>query len=191
MKFAEDHFQNDEERLWYQQMVRHVLGHAPSCLEGFQTERVPLENDLWDERVEWKIACPCGGKNGRILGYPPRDFKEDYQGPVVFVSPLAFQCGRCDRVIELMDTARHGYDGECGHGSATIRGHGDRSPFACRACNAMSFRVVTCFQHSHFDIIEEEPELEPVAQNYFDWFQCVGTCSECGEEQSIGDYELA
>lgn len=189
MKFAEDHFENDEARAWFERMVHQVLDHSPSCLDGFQTERVPFEDDVWDDRVEWKIVCPCGEENGKILGYPLRDLKPDYSGPVLFVSPLAFQCSSCDRVIEIIDTDKHGYDGECGHGAATIRGDGNRATFACEYCSETSFRVATCFQHSHFDIIEDE--LEPVAQNYFDWFTCKGVCANCNKEQSVGDYELA
>jgi hypothetical protein len=191
MKFAQDRFENDEDRAWYERLVRQVLEHPPSCLEGFRTERVSLEGDTWDDRVEWKIECPCGGESGKILGYPLRDLEASYEGPVLFVSPLAFQCANCDRVIQIIDTNKHGYDGECGHGAATIRGEGERATFACQFCCEMTFRVATSFQHSHFDIIEDEPELEPVAQNYFDWFACKGVCTNCGEEQGFGDYELA
>jgi|GEM_PF-1480326 hypothetical protein len=191
MKFAEDYFENAEDRASYERLVRQVLEHAPSCLDRFHTERLPLEDDTWDDRVKWKIVCPCGAERGKILGYPLGDLKPTYDGPVVFVSPLAFQCSSCDRAIEIIDTAKHGYDGECGHGAATFRGEGDRATFACQSCNESTFRVATCFQHSHFDIIEDEPELEPVAQNYFDWFACKGVCTSCGEEQCFGDYELA
>ncbi len=191
MKFAEDHFQNDEDRAWYERIVRQVLEHSPTCLEGFQAERIPLEDDTWDDRVEWKIGCSCGSKSGKILGYPLGDLNADYDGPVLFVSPLAFQCSSCDRVTEIIDTDKHGYDGECGHGAVTIRGEGKRAIFSCQSCNAMDFLVTTCFQHSQFDIIEDEPELESVAQNYFDWFECTGVCTNCGEKQDFGDYELA
>lgn len=191
MKFAEDHFQNDEERDWYERIVRQVLGHPPSCLDGFQAERIPFEDDIWDDRVKWKIFCACGSESGKILGYPLGDLKPGYEGPVLFVSPLAFQCSSCDRVIEIIDTDQHGYDGECGHGAVTIRGEGDRATFVCQSCNAKTFRIATCFQHSHFDIIEDEPDLKSVAQNYFDWFECTGVCTSCGQEQSFGDYELA
>ena len=191
MKFAHDHFENDKDRAWYRRMVRQVLEFPPSCLDGFQVDRIPLEDDRWDDRVEWKIACPCGGESGKILGYPLRDLKPSYDGPEFFVSPLAFQCSNCERVIEIIDTDKHGYDGECGHGAATLRGEGDQVAFACLSCSEGRFRVVTCFQHSHFDIIDDDPVLEPVAQNYFDWFDCVGVCTSCGEKQSFGDYELA
>lgn len=191
MKFAQEQFDNAEDRAWYERMVRQVVEHPPSCLDGFQTEPVPLEADTWDDRVGWKVTCPCGTESGKLLGYPLGELKSDYSGPVLFVSPLAFQCSSCDRLIEIIDTDKHGYDGECGHGAATIRGEGERSAYTCQSCGAMTFRVATCFQHSHFDIIEDEPDLEPVAQNYFDWFACTGSCTNCGEENSFGDYELA
>lgn len=192
MKFNKHYnFKDDEDRAWYERIVRQVLENPPSCLDGFEIERVSLEDDTWDDSVGWKIACPCGGECGRIWGYSLTDFNPDYDGPVLFVSPLAYQCSRCARVIEIIDTDKHGYDGECGHGTATIRGEGDRTMFECRSCSETTFRVATCFQHSHFDIIEDEPELESVAQNYFDWFTCKGVCTSCGEEQCFGDYELA
>ncbi|MBI1248263.1 hypothetical protein GC197_10555 [bacterium] len=191
MKFAEDYFEDDQARAWYTNMVQHVLDHAPACLGGFETKRVPLADDTWDGRVEWKIACPCGSDSGKILGYSLAGLQPSYDGPTVFVTPLAFQCSACEQVIEIIDTDKHGYDGELGHGAATIRGEGARTTFACQSCQHTTFRLVTCFQHSQFDIIEDEPELEPVAQNYFDWFECQASCMNCGTEQSVGDYELA
>lgn len=45
--------------------------------------------------------------------------------------------------------------------------------------------------HPHFDLIEDEPELEPRAQEYFDAFDCRGKCTGCGDEYSLANFELA
>jgi hypothetical protein len=45
--------------------------------------------------------------------------------------------------------------------------------------------------HSHFDLVEDELELEPRAQEYFDSFDCHGTCAGCGKDSSLANFELA
>lgn len=197
MKFNDDlQFDDEAARAWYERMVRQVLEHPPTCLQGFETRSIPPADDFWDDRTTWNLACPCGNGSGQILGYSLKEFREDYEGPLMFVTPLAFRCSACRKTTEIIDTDLHGYDGECkarfgGYGAATYRGTGERAIYTCRECKNTAFHVTACFQYSHFDIIEDEPELESVAQDFFDWFDCGGVCTSCGIQQSIGDYELA
>ncbi len=197
MEFSEEfQFEDEAARSWYERMVRQVQGHAPACLRGFQSKMILPSDLVWDDRTYWEIACSCGSKTGQIIGYSLRYLKSDYEGPLTFVTPLGFQCSSCSLNIEIIDTDLHGYDGECkarfgGYGAATYRGSGKRSVFSCHECGDSQLTVIPCFQYSHFDIIEDEPELESVAQDFFDWFDCEVKCLSCGHSQSAGDYELA
>ncbi|HTN74148.1 MAG TPA: hypothetical protein VL096_02835 [Pirellulaceae bacterium] len=197
MKLSDDYeFEDDAGRLWYEQLVQHVLDHAPKCIGEFQVRLTLPADSIWENRTEWELVCSCGSKTGQILGYSLGDLAQDYDGPLTFVTPLGFSCSSCNRLTEIIDTELHGYDGECkarfdGSGAATYRGTGERKVFACEKCGGGQFSAKAHFQYSHFDIIEDEPELAPVAQDFFDFFECTGVCSGCGQEQSIGGYELA
>jgi hypothetical protein len=113
------------------------------------------------------------------------------------LSPLAFRCAKCGTVTEIIDTNEHGYDAENGKiiesefRSSTIRGNGERSAFPCTECKETEFQPTALFMHSHFDLIEDFPELEPRVQDFFDAFGCKGKCANCGTESSIADFELA
>ena len=175
---------------------RHVMDHPPSCLSGLEPWLVVHADGAWNGQTEWGIQCACGGEVGEVLGYSLADLNPRYEGPLLFVTPLAFQCCRCERVTEIIDTDRHGYDGENkqkfgGVGAATYRGEGERKTFNCGECGKTHFTVTAGFQYSDFDHVEDEPDLEPVAQDYFDWFVSTGVCAACGKSQCIGDYELA
>lgn len=174
---------------WFQRMVRQVQINAPRCLAGFELSPVH-QLDCWEERTSWQLFCPCGANTGQVLGYSLKDFSPDYDGPEMFVSPLAFQCVACAKVTEIIDTGVHGYDGECGH-PATIRGEGTRKAFACIRCGATAFTVTAGCSYPHFDLIEDEPDLEPRSQDFFDCFGCLGVCTVCGTESAIANYELA
>jgi hypothetical protein len=72
-----------------------------------------------------------------------------------------------------------------------MRGEGEPIAAACSACGEQQFTFKLCFMHAHFDLIEDEPELEPRAQDYFDAFNCDGKCVKCDQEASLANYETA
>jgi hypothetical protein len=142
------------------------------------------------------LACSCGATTGKLLGYPLKEFNPEYAGPPLFVSPLAFQCAACGRRAEVIDTKEHGYNSEIGKAAgqsfdSNCRGSGEPQAAACPACGGEEFAVTAFCCHQHFDLIEDEPELEPRAQEYFDGFECRGRCVACGRESSIAGFELA
>lgn len=197
MEFSEEfQFEDEAAREWYERMVHQVQQNAPTCLSGFRTHLIQPSDPEWDERTSWELTCMCGSRIGQILGHSLKDFKKDYNGPLTFVTPLGFHCSSCNQSTEIIDTDQHGYNGECksrfgDYGAATYHGSGQRDLFTCQKCSNTQFTVSTCFQYSVFDFIEENPEFESVAQDFFDWFECSCICTSCNEEQSIGDYELA
>jgi hypothetical protein len=180
---------------WYDRIVNQVRSTPPECLRGFRTAAVKNMGP-WEENIGWQLTCECGAKQGKILGYSLKEYSSDYLGPEIFVGPLAFQCSSCGKTTEIIDTDLHGYDAEIGklegkQFSVTIRGQGKRKSFPCLNCQATSFGVTVCFFHNNFDIIEDEPDLEPRSQDFFDAFDCLGVCVACSEESRIANFELA
>lgn len=175
-------------------LVKQVQEHAPSCLSGFRVS--PPGAESWNDWAGWSLACSCGATQGKVLGHSLKDCNPKYDGSPVFVSPLAFECSACGKTTEIIDTQEHGYNSEIGKlegggGDSNYRGSGERQPIPCPQCNASEFSVTARFLHSHFDLIDDEPELEPRAQEFFDGFDCVGKCAACNAESSLAGFELA
>jgi hypothetical protein len=181
---------------FYKRLIRQLQSTVPTCLQNFKAIGPKVDPEVWHQSVAWKVGCPCGSVTGAILGYPLRKYVTDYSGPETYLSPLAFRCAKCRKATELFDTNEHGYDAECGKlagsefRSSNIRGEGEREDFPCPDCEKTEFHVTTYFTHPHFDLIEDEPELEPRAQDFFDVFNCNGKCASCGTESNIACFEL-
>lgn len=179
---------------WSRRLYERVRQTPPRCLSGFVVESASDPDKA--EIVDWALACRCGGRLGRVLGYSLRALNTEYKGDEFLVSPIAFRCDSCDRTTELIDTALHGYDAECatrfgGKVYPGYRGEGEREGAVCPKCAAVSYRVSSKFFFAHFDLIDDEPDLEPVAQDFFDAFGCFGLCNACGHEWLIASFELA
>ena len=144
----------------------------------------------------WALTCSCGESKGKLLGHSLKDCNSDYDGPPLFVSPLAFLCSSCTKTTEIIDTKQHGYNSEIGKAvgesyDSNYRGTGERQAVPCPECGASEFSITAFCAHPHFDLIEDEPALEPRAQDYFHSFDCRGKCAWCGKESSLADFELA
>jgi hypothetical protein len=105
-------------------------------------------------------------------------------------------CSECGSTIEVLDTKLHGYDAECDKASgvsydAHYRGNGPRTAIPCSNCGLTEFVAKATFGHSHFDLMQDIPELEPLAHDYFDAFTCRGTCCKCEKESILVSFELA
>lgn len=179
---------------WSRRLYRQVRSIPPGCLAGVEAE--PSHSAEQAEKTGWSLRCTCGSQAGRVLGYPIRKLNTAYGGDEMFVSPIAFRCAACGRVAELLDTAQHGYDAECakrfgGKVFPGFRGEGERDGSACPECGADAHRVRAEFYFAHFDLIEDEPDLAPVAQEFFDAFGCFGSCDACGHNWLIASFELA
>ena len=175
-------------------MVARLRKTAPSCINGFRLTATELPVE-WDDSCKsvWRLACACGEEQGRVLGYPLSDWNSEYRGPECFLSPLAFECSKCGKVIEIIDTDVHGYHSqlariEGGVGSAKLRGEGPRSCFPCAACAAGFFAVMVGFVYwdGVFDFFLDEPDLPP--EEFFIVFLCYGYCTACGHISDISDF---
>jgi hypothetical protein len=172
-----------EERLWTA---------PPRCLAGFKLRSSDLKGVTFDGHGEplnkvFQLACTCGHDHFQVLGH----HLTNDRGTSIFVSPLALQCAACEKVTELIDTDKHGYDAELGLGSATIRGTADRTPFACDECGVRPMTAHARFEHSS-DIFEDSTgEFEGNEQNLFTWFSLVGHCEGCKRLLRVADFECA
>jgi hypothetical protein len=146
-----------------EQIKRHLQTVPPSCVVGFRLApaELPIE---WDDscRSVWRLACGCGGEQGRVLGYPLGDYKALPGGPDCFISPIGFECSTCGKVTEVIDTDLHGYHAEVGKreggiGSVKYRGEGPRAAWPCPQCGGQVFglTVAFIFWGAVFDLADE------------------------------------
>jgi predicted RNA-binding Zn-ribbon protein involved in translation (DUF1610 family) len=165
--------------------------HPPSCLSGFRFGARNAEGDGRGTVTTWfELSCPCGDASGAVIGYPLDRFNPGYEGPRVFVSPLAFSCPTCGKVTEVIDTNDHGYDGEGGC-SATIRGEGQREPFGCPHCGGVEMRVTVqfCYGGGELGLAEEDPDIR--VEDFFGSFSADAICIHCGRTVHVADFETA
>jgi hypothetical protein len=183
----------DAEWNW-DRLRNHLLTKPPACVQGFNlTSAQPPACGAEHIGSSWQIACDCGGRQGAILGYSLKDYVHQYDGPIVFLSPLAFECSDCGKVTEILDTDLHGYHSEVaklegGVGSAKVRGEGPRSRFACPACGREQFMIEALFYYwaCSSDIFWDDPPLP--CQEFFNEFLLRGTCTNCGKVSPMTDF---
>ena len=172
--------------------AEYYWSHPPSCLAGFKVQPTPLHGITFDGHGEenntvFRLSCPCGHGRSRILGHY---WRNPHYDTVVFVGPLALCCEACGQVTELIDTDVHGYDAECGHGSATARGEGERVEFKCEACGASSMEVSVRFEYSDDLFDSDFKRFRGREQDLFSWVTILGKCCSCSHATSI-DFECA
>jgi hypothetical protein len=124
-----------------------------------------------------------------ILGYPLKQYNPEYGGPD-FITPLSFKCSACATITQIIDTNIHGYHAEVakiegGTGSATLRGNGEPSQFACPMCGENIFFVTVGFVYWDFDIMFDEPDSP--GQEFFNVFLIYGQCKKCDKVSSAAD----
>lgn len=164
----------------------------PRCLSGFKAEPSELKGVTFDGHGEplnkmFKLRCGCGHDHFRVLGHSLNNDR----GEPIFVSPLALECAICGNVTELIDTDEHGYDAELGHGSATIRGEGERSPFQCNRCGVRRMTAHARFEHSSETLEDSTGDFAGNEHNLFTWFSLVGECEGCKRVLRVADFECA
>jgi hypothetical protein len=185
---------DDESDEWIERVQAHVKKTAPLCLNGLQAK--PKKQESWQGGTTWVLACKhCGHDKAEVLGHSARKCIPEYKGPESLIGPIAFRCASCAKVAEIMDPAVHGLNGEIdrrgGRVSKDDRLTGKRQPFPCVDCAATVYAVTVGFSYDHFDAVEDEPELEPVSQDWFHSFSCNGRCVKCRKQQTIANYETA
>src|SRR5262249_36215467 len=142
--------------------------HPPRCIAGFVAWPAELPGVQFDGHVSmsqldfevppgvtidapehinpvFALSCRCGGNRHYVHSY--RWVNPDYGSAVVTLSPLVLECPACRKRTDLLDTDVHGYDSELGHGSATVRGQGDRVVFECLDCGRQPLEVFVRFEY--------------------------------------------
>jgi hypothetical protein len=89
-------------------------------------------------------------------------------------------------VSELIDTRRHGYNGEVGCDS-NLTGEGPRERFRCQRCGAVQFAAIPCFDYTNVDFDPFDPRARP--QDFFGWFTLFGECGQCSKVSVVSDFE--
>lgn len=166
-----------------------MRSRPPRCLAALDAApTAPPES--WDfcDLTTWALSCRCGERMGGLLGHPLKRYNAAYSG-AAFVGPLAFECSKCATVGELLDSARHGYHAEVGSSACHISGVGLRERFSC-PCGGRRFAVVATFffWEAAIDLIEEEPDRLPSAENCFNEFQAHGRCTACDRVSRFTDF---
>lgn len=130
-------------------ILRLIRSTPPRCIRRFQAERVePPEEWGHDLVTAWRLVCPCGSGERASLGHPLGELKPGFGAAMLFVSPLAFQCVRCEVVTEYLDTDADGTGAELAKlegediGCAAYRGEGPQRAFPCPRCGTSRGEVV-------------------------------------------------
>ncbi len=168
---------------------------APACLKPVRKGPVQAIIEKGDPyTVAWRVGCACGATSGAVLGYPLGDFNTGYKGPMLFVTPLGYDCAACGKVTDFLDTDQHGYNSEIGKlegggGSAAYRGEGKRTRFVCPTCR--KDRVEVTMQFAYWDgaleVLEEDPSLP--AADFFNMAVCLAKCVGCGTVTPASEME--
>jgi len=169
----------------FDDFVERLKRTPPSCLSNCVVEPAELP-EYWDNNPTsaWKTRCHCGGEKGRLLGFSLNDFNPEYDGPLLLVSPLAFECAACMERTAFLDTDIHGYHADIDRragirgGSCKIRGSGEPTAFLCPGCANNQFTLVTAFVFWNADALAEE--FEHRCEDLFNVFLCYASCCRCG-----------
>jgi hypothetical protein len=136
----------------------------------------------------FRVSCPCGENEVFVLGYPVKD--EGPRAQTVLLGPLAIECPKCNKISELMDPRKDGYDGEIGC-NCNMTGEGARSRFPCPKCGVSPMLVMPGFSYQHDDMEEWSEEIGQRPQDFFGAFWLYGGCMRCRGVVSITGFECA
>ena len=183
--------EDDDALARFREAEERIRTTPPRCLAGFQPQPAELPGVRFDGHNQplnkvFHLRCACGSDHSVALGYPVVN-----RGVSVFVGPLALRCATCGETTELIDTEIHGYDAELGHGSATVRGKGERQPYACPTCGVEPMVPYVRFEHSDEVLSDSTGEFTGREQDLFSWFSLVGRCDKCQQVITVTDFECA
>jgi hypothetical protein len=139
--------------------------------------------------VRFRLAALSGNAVGRLYGHDLRGVNPEYEGAVLFVSPLSIQWSDGDHPQQLLDTDTHGYHGELGS-SAKIRGTGEPATFACVSCGATEFAFEAEFHYWDETIDQWVEDPGWAAQDYFSVFTLHVRCGQCGATSEASALDL-
>jgi predicted RNA-binding Zn-ribbon protein involved in translation (DUF1610 family) len=180
-----------------------VHSTPPRCLRRFRATQVRLPAAWgqgvamrWDVGVAWEVACPCGSREGVVLGHPLTALNPGLAGEKLFVSPFAFKCGGCGKATKLLDTDTDGTAAELARldgdddGCAAYRGAGRKQPFPCPECGTSlgAVTVALFFTADYVDYLEEDGIRFPF-ENLFSGVRIYYRCSGCRKQAMVTDID--
>jgi hypothetical protein len=186
--------------------------HPPHCIAGFVARPTELPGFEFDGHVSmsqldldvppgvrieapehinpvFALSCRCGGTRHYVHSY--RWVNPDFNNAVVYLSPLKLECPSCRNITDLLDTDVHGYDGELGHGSTTVRAEGEQIVFECPQCGRQPFECIVRFEYPDDLFDGDFPEFKGREHNLFTWFSLIGKCGQCSQLSPIAEFECA
>jgi hypothetical protein len=192
--------------------ARYFRSHPPRCIAGFVARPTELPGVDFDGHVSmsqlnfevppgvtidapehinpvFALFCRCGGD--RHFVHCHRWANPDFGNQVVTLSPLVLECAACRAITALLDTDTHGYDAELGHGTATVRGQGERVVFECPTCGRQPVQAFVRFEYPDDLFDGDFPEFAGREQELFTWFNLVGRCLQCSQVLPVADFECA
>ena len=167
-------------------LVRRAWQQPPGCIAAFAIE--PLERpvgvgEVHDELAVFRLACRCGSRHWRVLGYPHPEAE--------FACPYFLECVACGVSELLFDVGKHGYDAQIDEQCYSIRGSGAPSAIRCESCAGSRFQALPSFSYQIEPIEDLGKEAVASIEDYFDCFGLHVICERCEHQQCAGDYECA
>jgi hypothetical protein len=186
--------------------------HPPRCIAGFVARPTELPGVEFDGHISmsqlnlevppgvtidapehtnpvFNLSCRCGGDGHYVHCH--RWANPDFRNQVVTLSPLDLECSACRAITPLLDTDAHGYDAELGHGTATVRGQGERVVFECPICGRQPLQAFVRFEYPDDLFDGDFPEFAEREEELFTWFSLVGRCSKCSQMLAVAEFECA
>jgi hypothetical protein len=162
-------------------LVWYAHRHPPRCIAGLcpvPLNPPPPELQATPDAAYFAVGCPCGTRAVYPVGYHTKTM----YGQDIFVGPLAVECPSCGRESELIDTRKHGYNGEQG-GDCNMNGEGRRGRFPCPRCGAVPMTLMPgfSFEGYYFETKRRRP------QDFFGVFWLDCRCSQCGRKVHLVD----
>lgn len=163
-------------------LVKHSWSHPPRCLSAVKATPVTTPKEDHEAFSHFVLSCSCGAKAWYVFGFIPE--------AGLLLCPLTLKCHKCGNRAEVFDVAKHGYDAELGNGCFSRRTEGKEAEFPCSECQGRAFgaTAIVSYQMDEDDIDED---MESKKQDLFDTFSLSVSCSACGHEAIVGDYECA
>jgi hypothetical protein len=179
----------------------YIREHPPRCIAGLCLKHTPRPHPTWflpphlsvfrtwtdnGDDIFFMVGCPCGHRAVSLLRYYlPAETRDRDQ---LLVGPLAIGCARCGDISDLLDTRKHGYDGEQGVNTYPV-GEGKPERFVCPRCTFQCLFLCVGFSYSSPEGLEEA--WSERAQDFFGSFHIVGQCLHCGSIIEIFSFECA
>lgn len=165
--------------------VRWSRSHPPRCLSSVLASPIK-DSDIVEGHeafAHFALSCTCGELKLRVLGYLPE--------PDLLLSPLSLRCTKCNRLAEIFDIEKHGYDAELGNGCYSRRAEGEATEIQCPKCNSSVFQTsaVVSYQMEEAELDDDDEKLK--SHDLFDTFHLAISCTRCGRKEEVCDYECA